>query len=77
MGRTLLQEHAPASHRARIMSLYQFGFMGGVPIGAVLTGYMARFLGLAVTSLVPVLIVLTVLALVLKNSDLWNETKGA
>lgn len=76
MGRTLLQENAPASHRARIMSLYQFGFMGGVPIGAVLTGYMIKYLGLAATSLLPITVMLTALALVVKNSSIWSADKG-
>ena len=32
---------APASHRARILSLFQLGLMGGAPVGALLIGYFA------------------------------------
>ncbi|MBE8191750.1 MAG: MFS transporter, partial [Alphaproteobacteria bacterium] len=44
-GRTIIQNRAPDSHRARILSVYQFSFMGGAPFGALLTGLVADRFG--------------------------------
>ena len=35
-ARTLVQAAAPETHRARILSLFQLGLMGGAPVGALL-----------------------------------------
>jgi len=45
MGRTIMQEEAPESHRARVMSVFSLANLGGMPIGAVLLGYCASGLG--------------------------------
>lgn len=45
LGRTIVQEAAPPSHRGRIMSIYQFGFSGGAPVGAVAFGFIIQALG--------------------------------
>ena len=44
-GRTVLQIVAPPTHRARLMSLFQLGFAGGGPIGALLAGSIAAVWG--------------------------------
>ncbi len=44
-SRTIVQELAIESHRARIMSVFQLGFLGGGPLGALLIGYLTRILG--------------------------------
>jgi len=51
-SRTIVQELSIESHRARIMSVFQLGFLGGAPIGALLTGYITRILGPLDTALV-------------------------
>ena len=43
LSRTTVQEYAPPAHRARILSIYQLGFTGGMSIGVV----VAAALGLA------------------------------
>ena len=45
-GRTIIQNRAPNSHRARILSVYQFSFMGGAPLGALFTGLVADTFGI-------------------------------
>lgn len=45
-SRTLFQEAAPAAERARVLSIYQLGFMGGAPIGTTLVGFASAPLGL-------------------------------
>ncbi|MEM7019327.1 MAG: MFS transporter, partial [Pseudomonadota bacterium] len=45
VSRTMVQENAPEKYRARILSIYSLGFMGGAPIGALFMGYSVAFLG--------------------------------
>jgi len=45
-GRTVFQEQAPPSHRARVLSVYMFGFMGAAGvIGAPLSGVLVQRIG--------------------------------
>ncbi len=53
-GRTIIQNRAPDSHRARILSVYQFSFMGGAPLGALLTGLAADIFGVHQAPLISV-----------------------
>lgn len=45
-GRTLFQENASEANRARVLSVYTLGVMGGGPIGSLLSGLLATPLGL-------------------------------
>ena len=45
MSRSIVQEAAKASHRARIMSVYQLGFLGGAPLGSLGIGLVTDLLG--------------------------------
>jgi len=45
MSRTLFQIWAPPSHRARVLSIYSLGLMGGAPLGNVAAGLLAEWLG--------------------------------
>lgn len=45
-SRTLFQESAPLAERARVLSIYQLGFMGAAPLGAMLAGLAAGRVGL-------------------------------
>jgi MFS family permease len=42
-ARTIVQEDAPAHSRARIMSVYQLGFTGGMPFGALISGVIIQY----------------------------------
>lgn len=70
MGRAIVQTAAPASHRARILSLYQLGFSGGAPIGSVMMGFLAGRLGVHHAMLVPATCVFIVLCLLITMSPL-------
>ncbi|MGH0035894.1 MAG: MFS transporter [Myxococcota bacterium] len=48
-GRTIFQTHASEAHRARVLSVYMLGVMGGGPIGSLLSGLLAEPLGLHTT----------------------------
>jgi MFS family permease len=43
-ARTIIQEDAPAHSRARIMSVYQLGFTGGMPFGALISGVIIQYM---------------------------------
>ena len=70
MGRTLMQESAPLEYRARVMSVFSLGSVGGMPIGALLMGFCAASIGPLITLCIAVAGIWTVLALVWWKSDL-------
>jgi len=45
LSRAIVQEAAPASHRARIISIFQLAALGGAPVGALLVGFIIQWLG--------------------------------
>jgi predicted MFS family arabinose efflux permease len=51
-SRTLFQQAAPIQGRGRVLAIYQLGFAGGGPIGALLAGFGADALGLHATLVV-------------------------
>ena len=71
-SRTVVQIVAPATHRARLMSLFQLGLGGGGPIGAFLTGSICALWGLKAAMLLPALAMVLLIALVLVRSRLWT-----
>lgn len=71
-SRTVLQIVAPATHRARLMSLFQMGLGGGGPIGALLTGTICSIWGLQVALLLPAFAMMLLIAVVLARSRLWS-----
>jgi predicted MFS family arabinose efflux permease len=72
-GRTLVQAAAPASHRARVLSLFQLGMMGGAPIGALLIGYLTAFTGPRAATVYPAACMLLILAWLWSRSRLWQQ----
>ena len=53
MSRTIVQEHAPPAHRARVLSIFQLGFTGGMSVGALSIGFIVHELGPRQATLVP------------------------
>lgn len=45
MGRTIVQENTPAAYRGRVLALFQLGFIGGAPLGALVLGFVAAEMG--------------------------------
>lgn len=72
MARTIVQENAPPGHLARVMSVYQLGFTGGMPIGAFLLGFVVHATGTRAAALVPGGAMLLVLGVLLASTDLWR-----
>lgn len=71
-SRTVVQIVAPATHRARLMSLFQLGLSGGGPIGALLTGTVCSIWGLEAALLIGGIAMLLMIAIVLLRSRLWS-----
>jgi MFS family permease len=71
-SRTVVQLIAPASHRARLMSLFQLGLGGGGPIGAFLAGSICAVWGLRAAMLLPAVAMALLVAFVLVRSRLWS-----
>lgn len=53
MSRAIIQEVAPPAALARVLSVYQLGFMGGAPLGALSMGFLAQAVGPRPAALVP------------------------
>lgn len=45
MSRAIIQEAAHDENLTRILAVYQLGFMGGAPIGALIAGFLANWVG--------------------------------
>lgn len=71
-SRTVVQIVAPATHRARLMSLFQLGLSGGGPIGAFLTGTICAVWGLQAAMLLPATAMMLLILAVLARSRLWS-----
>lgn len=72
MARTIVQEDAPHASRARIMSVYQLGFTGGLPLGALIAGPIVGALGGRMAAPVPALAMAVVIVGLLSFTRLWS-----
>lgn len=73
MSRTMVQEAAPASYRARLLSIFQLGYLGAAPIGALTMGYLTAYLGPLQAALIPGSVLAVLLFLVVPGAGLWNR----
>lgn len=72
MSRTILQQYAPESHRARVFSVYQLCFMAGGPIGSLMMGYLIGHFGPLKAAMVPPMGMVLVMTSVHLTTDLWK-----
>lgn len=72
MCRTLVQGAAPAAHRARVLSIFQLGYMGGAPFGAFAMGYIIEAIGPVHASLAPTAGMIVVLIAARHFSRIWE-----
>jgi MFS family permease len=77
MSRSIVQEASPESHRARVLSVYSLGMMGGMPLGSLLLGWCVDLLGVRAAVLVPVVGMLVVLVFIVTRTALWDVRRGA
>lgn len=76
-GRTIVQLAAPESHRARVLAVFQLGFVGAAPLGAVAIGYLARLTGPRPAAVYPAASMVAVLLFLLARSGLWRHETAA
>ena len=72
MARSIVQEASPETHRARLMSVYSLGIMGGMPFGSLLLGWCVGYFGARNSILVPVVGMTVVQLVLLATSRLWH-----
>ncbi len=77
MSRAIVQEASPESHRARILSVYSLGMMGGMPIGSLILGWCVGEIGARNAVLIPSLGMAMVLVYLLLGSSLWLVSRSA
>lgn len=72
MSRTTVQEHAPPALRARVMSIFQLGFTGGMSIGALLAGVVVQFVGARNATLFPAVTMALILLTLVTRTGIWH-----
>jgi MFS family permease len=72
MSRAIVQEASTDSHRARLMSVYSLGMMGGMPLGSILLGWAVGTFGARNAVLVPTIGMLVVVAVLASRTRLWH-----
>jgi MFS family permease len=72
MSRSIVQEAAPESHRARLLSVFSLGMMGGMPFGSVLLGACVDAFGPRHAVWVPVIGVLAITLFLIFRTRLWH-----
>ena len=76
-GRTIVQLEAPESHRARVLAIFQLGFAGGAPVGALGMGYLVALTGPRLAAIYPAAGMVVVLGFLIARSGLWRHTPAA
>lgn len=75
-GRTIAQLEARESHRARVLAIFQLGFAGGAPVGALAMGYLVALSGPRLAAIYPAAGMVVVLAFLFARSGLWRHTSA-
>ncbi len=72
MSRTVVQNAAPPALLARVLSIYQLGFMAGAPIGAALMGVIADQAGPRGVIFVPSVGMIAMILWMIAFTPIWN-----
>ncbi|MFP3943310.1 MAG: MFS transporter [Alphaproteobacteria bacterium] len=72
LGRGIMQNAAPGAHRGRVLAIFNLGFAGGAPVGAVLMGYLVNHLGAYTAALFPAAAMLVIAAILIWRSQIWS-----
>ncbi len=72
LSRTIVQAEADEAYRARALSIFQLGFAGGSPLGSLIMGVLAGYVGSHAAMWLPALGMTLVLAWLMLRSRLWT-----
>lgn len=75
-SRTLVMLRTPEAIRGRTLAMYQLAFLGTVPIGAAIVGWLADLLSVSVTMALCAGIMLAILLSLILFSSLWQATNA-
>ena len=74
MSRSIVQSVAPKDQLARVLSIYQLGFMAGAPIGAFVMGIAVDVFGPHKIAVVPALGMGIIVIWMIIGSPIWKLT---
>jgi MFS family permease len=77
MSRSIVQSAAPPHLLARVLSIYQLGFMGGAPIGAAALGVLSDQVGPHLVILIPSVGMLCMIAVMIAFTPIWRMRASA
>ncbi len=72
MSRSIVQNAAPKDQLARVLSIYQLGFMAGAPFGAFLMGQLTDLLGPHTVAIVPAAGMSALIVWMVLRTPIWN-----
>ena len=72
---TIIQERIPVEMRARVFGTINAGILAGIPLGTVVSGYLATWIGLQMTLIVIGTVYLVTTLSLLLNPDLRKMEK--
>lgn len=72
MSRSIVQNAAPKDQLARVLSIYQLGFMAGAPIGAAIMGLLTDLFGPTKIAIVPAGGMTVLILWMALGTPIWN-----
>ena len=72
MSRSIVQDAAPKAQLARVLSIYQLGFMAGAPLGAFLMGFLVDAIGPYRIAIVPAAGMVVLIVWVVICTPIWK-----
>lgn len=72
MSRSIVQNAAPREQLARVLSIYQLGFMAGAPLGATIMGYLTDLFGPQKIAVVPAFGMTALIIWMVLATPIWN-----
>jgi MFS family permease len=72
MSRSIVQDAAPKDQLARVLSIYQLGFMAGAPLGAFIMGFLVDAFGPYKIAIVPAAGMTLLILWMVIRTPIWN-----
>jgi len=71
-SRVIVQEMAPVTHRARIMSVYRLAILGASPLGAFVMGFVIASIGLLNSMYVGPFFAILIFIIAIYKTRIWQ-----